>query len=203
MWPAVRSALSLLGLFTLLCGGLYPLGVSGFAALAFPRAATGSIMEVAGQEVGSMLVGQPFARPEFFFGRPSATRPVPYDARAGAGSNLGPANPALRSVVAARVRTLREADPTNARPIPLDLVTASASGLDPHISRAAADYQVARVARLRGLSETRVRRLVDAHVERGLAALTGPPRVNVLRLNLALQALQPRDARGGAPLRDR
>jgi K+-transporting ATPase ATPase C chain len=190
MLRILRSALTLLLLFTVLLGLAYPAVVTGFAQLVFPRQANGSAIDLDGRTVGSGLVGQRFARPDNFWGRPSATSPEPYRATASTGSNLGPSNPALRAAVAARVEALRMADPGDTRPIPVDLVTTSASGLDPHISPAAAYYQVPRVARNRGLPETTVRSLVDAHREERLLGLFGEPRVNVLRLNLALNRLE-------------
>ncbi len=186
----LRPALTLLLLFTVLLGLAYPAVVTGFAQLVFPRQANGSAIDLDGRTVGSGIVGQQFARPDHFWGRPSATSPEPYRAAASAGSNLGPSNPALRAAVAARAEALRAADPGNPRPIPVDLVTASGSGLDPHISPAAAYYQVPRVARSRGLPEETVHSLVDAHREGRLLGLFGEPRVNVLRLNLALNRLE-------------
>lgn len=186
----LRSALALLALFTVLLGLAYPALVTGFAQLAFPEAADGSPLVLDGRTVGSALVGQAFADPRDFWGRPSATTPTPCRADASAGSNLGPSNPALRAAVAAWAAALRDADPGNAAPIPVDLVTMSGSGLDPHISPAAALYQAGRVARLRGLPEAAVRDLVAAHREGRLLGLFGEPRVNVLRLNLALNGVE-------------
>lgn len=189
MTSLVRPAVVLLALFTLLTGIVYPALVTGLARVAFPHAASGSLVEESGRVVGSELVGQPFAAPRYFWGRPSATGRHPYDAAASAGSNLGPTNPVLREAVAARIAVLRAADPENRHPVPPDLVTASGSGLDPHISPAAAYFQVRRVARARGLPEARVRQLVDAHGEGRTLGLLGEPRVNVLRLNLALDRI--------------
>lgn len=190
MLQVLRPAAIFLGLFTLLTGIAYPLAVTGVAQVAFPRQGNGSLIEHHGQVVGSALIGQPFDDPRYFHGRPSATSPHAYDARASTGSNLGPTNPALASAVRDRVAALRAAHPEHAsEPVPVDLVTTSASGLDPHISPAAALFQVARVARARGLAGDRVRALVEAHVEGRTLGVLGEPRVNVLRLNLALDGL--------------
>jgi K+-transporting ATPase ATPase C chain len=182
----VRPAVLLLLLFTLLTGVLYPLLITGLAQVLFPRQANGSLITYEGRVVGSELIGQAFARPDYFWSRPSATAPYAYNAGASTGSNLGPLNPALKEAVAARVDALKKADPDNALPIPVDLVTASGSGLDPDISPAAAYYQVHRVAKARGMSEAALRKLVDAHVEGRTLGILGEPRVNVLRLNRAL-----------------
>jgi len=187
----LRSTLVLLAAFTLLLGGAYPAAVTVVAQALFPGRANGSVLRADGRAAGSELVGQPFADPRVFWGRPSATAPVPYDGRASSGSNLGPSSPALADAVRARIAALRAADPGNAAPVPVDLVTASGSGLDPHESPAAALWQVPRVARARGLPEERVRSLVEAHVEPPLLGLFGAPRVNVLALNLALDGLGP------------
>jgi K+-transporting ATPase ATPase C chain len=178
----------MLMLLTLLTGVLYPLAVTGLAQLVFPAQANGSLLLRDGRPVGSALIGQAFDDPKYFWGRPSATGPFPYNAAASSGSNLGPANPDLLKTVAERVATLQKADPGNAAPIPVDLVTASGSGLDPHITPAAALYQATRVARARHLDESVVRRLVNQHTEERQLGLLGEPRVNVLRLNLALDA---------------
>jgi K+-transporting ATPase ATPase C chain len=185
------------GLLTLITGAFYPLAVTGLAQMAFPTQANGSQIERSGRLVGSELVGQDFQDPKYFWGRPSATSPRPYTAfdastpSGSAGSNLGPLSKALADVVQQRVDRLHAADPGNPLPIPVDLVTASASGLDPHISLADAYHQVGRVARARGLSEQEVRALVDRQIEGRQWGLLGEPRVNVLLLNLALDALQP------------
>ncbi len=180
----------LLALLTVLTGGLYPLIVTGIARVLFPAEAAGSIVRRDGHAVGSSLIGQSFTDPGHFWSRPSATTPQPYNGSASTGSNLGPLNPALLDAVKARLAALHAADPGNAAPVPADLVTASASGLDPHISLAAAYYQAARVARARGLDVGRVRALIAAHGEGRLLGILGEPRVNVLELNLALDALK-------------
>ncbi len=190
MTTQLRPAFVSLLLLTLLIGLLYPLLVTGLAQLIFPAAANGSlIVDRHGQPVGSTLIGQPFSEPQYFWGRPSATAPFPYNAAASSGSNYGPLNPALLDAVRARITALKAVDPANSAPIPVDLVTASGSGLDPHISPAAAAYQVARVARMRGLSEAVVSQLVARHTEGRTFGLLGEPRVNVLQLNLALPTL--------------
>lgn len=175
---------------TLVTGAVYPALVTAAASVLFPGQAEGSVIVVDGQAVGSTLIGQPTSSPRYFHGRPSATGRVPYDSAASAASNLGPLNSALAQAVAARVAALRAEDPGNLAPIPVDLVTASGSGLDPHISPAAADWQVARVARVRGLDEARVRQLVTEHTEGRTFGLLGEARVNVLQLNLALDRAQ-------------
>ncbi|HEY8945835.1 MAG TPA: potassium-transporting ATPase subunit KdpC [Polyangiaceae bacterium] len=185
----LRPALVLLLLMTLLTGVVYPLLVTGIAQAAFPEKANGSLIRDEGRVRGSALIGQPFDEPKFFWSRPSATSPA-YNGAASSGSNLGPLNPALRNAVKERVEALRTADPGNSAAVPIDLVTASGSGLDPHISPAAAFYQVSRVARVRQLPEARVRRLVEEHVESRELAVLGEPRVNVLLLNLALDKLE-------------
>lgn len=185
----LRPALVLFTALSLITGLVYPLAVNGVAQLAVPDAANGSLILQDGKVVGSALIGQAFSDPGHFWSRPSATSPMPYNAANSAGSNLGPTNPALGDAVKARVAALRAADPGNSAPVPVDLVTASASGLDPHISRAAADHQAARVARVRGLPEQRVRELVEQHTELPLLGFIGESRVHVLRLNLAVDAL--------------
>jgi K+-transporting ATPase ATPase C chain len=186
----LRSMLLLFVQLTLLTGAIYPALVTLAAHVLFPAQAEGSVITVDGQAVGSSLIGQPTSSPRYFHGRPSATGRVPYDAAASAASNLGPLNPALAEAVAARVAALRAEDPGNVAPIPVDLVTASGSGLDPHISPAAAQWQVARVARVRGLAEAEVRAFVESCTEGRSFGLLGEARVNVLQLNLALDQLQ-------------
>jgi potassium-transporting ATPase KdpC subunit len=190
MLALLRPAAVLFFVLTLLTGVAYPALVTGVARLAFPAQASGSLLRAPdGRAVGSALIGQSFTDPGHFWGRPSATSPNAYNGASSSGSNQGPSNPALAEAVAARITTLRSADPGNPAPIPVDLVTASASGLDPHISPAAAHYQVARVARARHMSEADLQKLVDAHVEPRTFGLFGEPRVNVLRLNLDLERL--------------
>lgn len=184
----LRPALTLFLVLSAITGVVYPLAVTGVAQLAFPDAAHGSLIVRDGKAIGSGLVGQSFSDPKHFWSRPSATGPMPYNAANSAGSNQGPSSPALADAVKARIEALRAADPGNTAPVPADLVTASASGLDPHISRAAADYQAARVARARGLPLERVQALVELHTEQPLLGFIGRPRVHVLRLNLALAA---------------
>ncbi len=186
----LRPAIVLLALFTILMGLVYPLLVTGIAQGVFPSQANGSLIVHEGKAVGSALIGQPFDDPKYFWGRLSATAPYPYNAGASSGSNLGPTNEALRKVIQSRVEALHTADPDDPAPVPVDLVTASASGLDPHLSPAAALYQVRRVARVRGLDEATVRHLVEQHNEARQLGILGEPRVNVLRLNLALEALK-------------
>lgn len=187
----LRPAVTLFLVLTVLTGLGYPLVVTGLAQLLFPDRANGSLVRREGRPVGSRLIGQGFRDPGHFWGRPSATAPMAYNGAASGGSNLGPSNPALWAAVQARVEALRAADPGNPAPVPVDLATTSASGLDPHISRAAADYQVARVARARGLSTDAVRELVERYTEgAALAGFGAGPRVNVLELNLALDALR-------------
>ncbi|MBI5329214.1 MAG: potassium-transporting ATPase subunit KdpC [Betaproteobacteria bacterium] len=188
MLKELKPALALLALLTVITGGLYPLIVTGIAQGVFPHQANGSLIERDGKVVGSELIGQPFTDPKYFWGRPSATGPMPYNAAASSGSNLGPLNPALADAVKSRIAALKAADPDNTAPIPVDLVTTSASGLDPHISPAAAEYQAGRVARSRGLDAAAVRALVTRHTEDRQLGVLGEPRVNVLALNLALDA---------------
>jgi K+-transporting ATPase ATPase C chain len=182
----LRPAVVSLVLLTLITGVAYPLVVTLIAQVIFPSQGNGSLIENDGKVIGSRLIGQPFDDPKYFWGRPSATSPFPYNARASSGSNQGPTNPALTGAVEERVNALRAADPGNTAPVPVDLVTASASGLDPHISPAAALYQVRRVAKARNLDESKVRALVARHFEGRQLGFLGEPRVNVLALNLAL-----------------
>lgn len=186
----IRPAIVSLLVWTVITGVAYPLLVTAIAQMGFPHQANGSLIGKGERPVGSELIGQPFDDPKYFWGRPSGTAPFADNAAASSGSNHGPTNPALADAVKARVETLRAAGPDKQAPVPVDLVTASGSGLDPHISPAAAEYQVARVARARRLGEARVRDLVAAHTEGRQFGLLGEPRVNVLRLNLALDALR-------------
>jgi K+-transporting ATPase ATPase C chain len=186
MKDQIRPALTMLLLLTVMTGLVYPLSVTGLAQMLFPDQANGSVIVREGKVIGSELIGQYFDKPEYFWSRPSATAPFSYNAAASGGSNLGPTNPALIEAVKARVAALRAADPGNELPIPVDLVTASGSGLDPHISPAAALYQVKRVARARGIGEATVRDLVIQHTQSRQLGVLGEPRVNVLLLNLAL-----------------
>jgi K+-transporting ATPase ATPase C chain len=190
MKALLRSAVSLFAVLTLLTGVVYPLAVTGLGQLLFPHAANGSIMAVNGKPAGSELVGQQFTSPAYFWSRPSATGPYPYNAAASSGSNLGPLNPALTDAVKARIKALRAADPGNDKPVPVDLVTASASGLDPDISLAAAYYQATRVANARKLSLEQVKTLIEQHAKRPWLGILGEPRVNALALNLALDNRQ-------------
>jgi potassium-transporting ATPase KdpC subunit len=187
----LKPALIVLGLLSLVTGVAYPLVVTGIAQAVFPSQANGSLILRDGKPVGSSLIGQPFDDPRYFWGRLSATAPFAYNAGASSGSNLGPINPALHAAAKGRIDALREADPGNQAPIPVDLVTASGSGLDPDISPAAAFYQVPRVARARHLDEERVRELVHTHIRHRQVGLLGEPRINVLRLNLALDGMTP------------
>ena len=196
MHSLIRPALGLFVLLSVLTGVLYPLLVTGIAQVLFPAQANGSLIVQDGQPIGSRLIGQSVTDPRYFWGRPSATAGHPYIALASGGSNLGPLNPALIESVQARIAALKAADPANPRPIPADLVLASASGLDPHISPAAAVYQVERVARRRGLDAGRVAALVQAHTEGRWLGLLGQPRVNVLELNRALDRLTATEAVG-------
>jgi K+-transporting ATPase ATPase C chain len=189
MWTQIKIALLLLIVLTIITGALYPLAVTGIAQAIFPRQANGSLIIQNGQPVGSTLIGQPFDDPKYFWGRPSATGPFPYNAAASSGSNLGPTNEVLLKAVQDRISALKSVDPENSAPVPVDLVTASGSGLDPHISPAAAEYQVHRVAKARGLDQQAVRRLVEQHTEGRQFGLFGEPRVNVLKLNLSLNGL--------------
>jgi K+-transporting ATPase ATPase C chain len=190
MLTQLRQAVLIFIALSIVTGVLYPLAVTAVAYVVFPHAAHGSvIINEDGQPVGSELIGQPFSDRKYFWGRPSATGPFPYNSMADSGSNLGPTNPGLIDAVQQRVAKLCEADPDNDQPVPVDLVTASASGLDPHISPAAAYYQIPRVARQRGLSEEEVRRLVGQLTERRVFGVLGQERVHVLKMNRALDAL--------------
>lgn len=189
MTQQLRPAIVLFVLMTIITGILYPLAVTGVAAVAFPDAAGGSLVVNDGKVVGSRLIGQTFDDTKYFWGRPSATGPYGYNAGASSGSNLGPINPALESAVKDRVANLNAGDPSQQESPPVDLVTASGSGLDPHISPAAAYYQVERVATARQLPADQVRKLVAEHIEPRTLGLLGEPRVNVLMLNLALDSL--------------
>lgn len=184
----LRPALSLFVLLSLITGLAYPFVVTGIAQAVFPEAASGSLIVRDGKAVGSRLIGQNFNDPKYFWGRPSATAPVPYNAAASSGSNQGPLNPALVDAVKGRIAALKAVDPDNPAPVPADLVTASASGLDPHISPAATAYQAGRVARLRGLDPAAIAGLVAQYTEDRQWGIFGEPRVNVLALNLALDA---------------
>ena len=186
MFTPFFASLRMLVVLTVLTGVIYPLVVWGVSQAAFPRAANGSLIEVDGKPVGSALIGQPFDDPKYFWSRPSATSPQPYNGAASSGSNQGPRNPALADAVGARIKALRDVDTGNTAEIPVDLVTASGSGLDPHISVAAADYQQRRVATARGMTLEAVQRLVIANTEGRTFGLLGEPRVHVVNLNLAL-----------------
>lgn len=189
MKALIRPAISLFVLLTAVTGVVYPLAVTGVARAAFPQQAAGSLIVRDGKTVGSSLIGQNFSDPKYFWGRPSATSPMAYNGQNSGGSNLGPLNPALTDAVKGRVDALRAADPGNKAAVPVDLVTASASGLDPEISVAAAHYQVARIARLRGLAPEAVEGIVARHTRGRLLGVLGEPRVNVLEMNLELQRL--------------
>jgi potassium-transporting ATPase KdpC subunit len=186
MFAQLAPALRMLVIMSVLTGIIYPLVVTGVAKVAFPRAANGSLIVADTKTLGSDLIGQPFDDPKYFWSRPSATSPQPYNGTASSGSNQGPRNPALADAVKDRIKALRDADPGNAAAVPVDLITASGSGLDPHISVAAAQYQLARVAKARGLAAEQVQRLVAENTEGRTFAVLGEPRVNVLKLNIAL-----------------
>ncbi len=186
MLKELKPAFVMLLALTALTGILYPLLVTGIAQTLFADAANGSLIEQNGKLAGSDLIGQHFSDPEYFWGRPSATGPMPYNAAASSGSNQGPLNPTLEAALKARIAALKAADPSQAEPIPVDLVTASASGLDPHISPAAAEWQAPRIARLRGLPLDAVNGLVAQHTQGRQFGVLGEARVNVLQLNLAL-----------------
>ena len=187
----IRPALVTMILFTVITGVIYPLAVTGISQLVFPGKANGSLLKREGRVLGSELIGQPFSDPKYFWGRLSATGPFAYNAGASTGSNYGPLNPALLDAVGQRIKALKSADPQNATPVPVDLVTASGSGLDPHISVAAAEYQIPRVARTRGISENAVHTMVESYTEGRQFGILGERRVNVLKLNLALDGTQP------------
>jgi potassium-transporting ATPase KdpC subunit len=187
MLAQIRAAIVMLGALTLLTGVAYPLLVTGIAQAAFPHQARGSLIMKDGKALGSSLIGQPFDDPKYFWSRPSGTSPA-YNGAASTATNLGPTNPALTEAVAQRIEALHRADPDNHDPVPVDLVTASGSGLDPHVSPAAALYQVHRIAKARQLDEVTLRRLVAEHTDGPTFAFFGEPGVNVLALNLALDA---------------
>jgi K+-transporting ATPase ATPase C chain len=189
MTSHLRPAATIFLALTLLCGIVYPYVVTGFGKLAWSGQAAGSLVVHDGKAIGSTLIGQAFTSSRHFWGRPSATAPMPDNAAGSGGSNLGPSNPALLDAVKGRIAALRQADPGNLAPVPVDLVTASASGLDPDISLAAAHYQAGRVARARGLDPARVQALIDGQAARPLLGFLGEPKVNVLALNLALETL--------------
>jgi K+-transporting ATPase ATPase C chain len=190
MFTQIRPAIVLFALLAIITGLVYPFFITGVAQVVFAQQANGSLIYRNGQPVGSAFIGQPFDDPKYFWGRPSATSPFPYNAAASSGSNYGPLSSALSDKVKSRIDALKAADPTNNQPIPVDLVTSSGSGLDPHISPAAALYQVPRVARARGLSEDQVRSLVAQFAEGRQFGILGEPRVNVLKLNLALDGMK-------------
>jgi len=190
MLTQIRPAIVMFALLAILTGLLYPFAITGLAQVLFPWQANGSLLYREGQPIGSALLGQAFDDPKYFWGRLSATGPFPYNAASSAGSNYGPLSSALTDAVKARIAALKTSDPGNQQPIPVDLVTSSGSGLDPHVSPAAALYQAPRVARARGLSEAAVRDLVGQHVEDPQLKILGESRVNVLLLNLALDMLK-------------
>jgi K+-transporting ATPase ATPase C chain len=190
MMRILRQSVTCLAVFTVITGIVYPLVVTGIAQLAFPCQANGSLISSSGKVVGSSLIGQSFSNPKYFWTRPSATSPTPYNAANSSGSNLGPLNPALIDNVKTRIEQLKAADAASKTLVPVDLVTASGSGLDPDISPAAAEYQVPRVAKTRNINESKVRELVARHTCSRQLGILGEPRVNVLELNLALDELQ-------------
>ena len=192
MTKLLRQSLVMLLVMTVITGVLYPLASTGLAQLIFPHQANGSLLVKDGKPAGSALIGQAFTDPKYFWSRPSATSPNPYNGASSSGSNQGPTDPALADAVQQRIAALRAADPGNTAPVPVDLVTSSGSGLDPQISPAAAQYQLARVARVRGLPAAQLQALVAANTSGRQLGVLGEPRVNVLRLNLALDALQTR-----------
>jgi K+-transporting ATPase ATPase C chain len=182
----LRPALVIFAIFTLICGVIYPFAIAGIGNIAFPEQSTGSLVVRNGQPIGSILIGQAFSSPHYFWGRPSATSPMPNNGTASGGSNLGPSNPVLIEVIKQRTAVLKASDPTNTAPIPVDLVTASASGLDPDISLNAAYYQADRVANERQLSIKHVQSLIDKYSQKQYFGFWGEPRINVLQLNIAL-----------------
>ena len=188
MSKLIRQCVVLFLAMTVLTGILYPLAATGVAQVLFPAKANGSLVQKDGKTVGSSLIGQAFSEPKYFWGRPSATSPNPNNGASSSGSNQGPTNPALTDAVKQRIDALKQADPTNDAPVPVDLVTASGSGLDPQISPAAAEYQLSRVARARGMAPAKVRELIAANTDGRQLGVLGEPRVNVLALNLALDA---------------
>ena len=190
MFTMIRNSFMSLLLFTVITGLIYPLAVTGLAQAIFPSQANGSVITKDGKAVGSSLLGQQFEDPKYFWGRLSATGPYPYNGAASSGSNLGQNNPALMTNIERRIKALHEAEPGNTAKIPVDLVTASGSGLDPHISQAAADYQLHRVAKARGLDDTKIRDIVANNTQGRWLGLIGEPVVNVLELNLALDGLK-------------
>jgi len=190
MLRIIRPVLVSIVVFTVITGILYPLAVTGIAQLLFPVQANGSVIMKNGKPAGSHLIGQYFDEPKYFWGRPSATLPYPYSAASSSGSNMGPTSPLLLRKVKDGIAHLKSANPDNPKPVPVDLVTASGSGLDPHISRAAAEYQIQRVARSREMDEVKVRALVSAHTEQRQLGILGEPRVNVLELNTALDGIK-------------
>ena len=190
MWQTIRTAVLLFAVMTLLTGIVYPFAVTGLAQALFPRQANGSLIKIAEGKTASELVGQPFSEPRYFWGRPSATMPVAYNGASSTGSNLGPSNPALEEAIQKRIVALLAVDPESRLPVPVDLVTASGSGLDPHISPAAALYQVSRVAKARGIDEGEVAELVRMQIRDRQFGIFGEPTVHVLRLNMALDAMR-------------
>jgi K+-transporting ATPase ATPase C chain len=186
----LRQAVACIVVFTVITGVIYPLVVTGVAQLVFPHQANGSLLIDNGKTVGSSLIGQSFSSPKYFWARPSATSPMPYNAANSSGSNLGPLNPALTENVKARITQLKAADAASKQAVPVDLVTASGSGLDPDISPASAQYQVARVAKVRNIDESEVRKLIAEYTRDRQLGILGEPRVNVLELNLALDGLK-------------
>ncbi len=189
-----KTAFILLTLFTLLTGLVYPFLITGIAQLFFPWRANGSLIEQTGKIIGSELIGQSFTDPKYFWGRPSATSPFPYNGASSSGSNFGPLNPTFISLVKERVENLKKVDKENAQKIPIDLVTASASGLDPEISPLAAFYQVSRIAKARNIPESAIKELIEQHIKKRTFYVLGEPRINVLNLNIALDNLRVKNA---------